>query len=258
RMVATDGGIFSFGDAAFYGSTGGKALAKPIAGMAPTPSGQGYWIVGSDGAIFPFGDAPALGSASALPSVAAVASTPTGAGYWAVSADGALATFGDATDLGHPSGLARPIVGMAVLPAGASAGLPGGPPHPSYGGAGSVAVAGTYGTRPAVTVDPSQPFRTVCGNAPQAAARQANQQNPCNSSNPPNFANEVRSIVQVGDRVFVGGFFPDGWDTGVKPENPSNPPMRYLAELDANTGRPIPNSYFTKNAVIAPNGSCSP
>ena len=32
--VASDGGIFSFGDAGFYGSMGGKALSKPIVGIA--------------------------------------------------------------------------------------------------------------------------------------------------------------------------------------------------------------------------------
>ena len=92
-------------------------MTKPIFGMAPTPSGNGYWLVGSDGAIFPYGDAAALGSATTLRSVAGVASTPSGAGYWAAGADGALATFGDATDLGHPTGaLTKPIVGMAVVP----------------------------------------------------------------------------------------------------------------------------------------------
>jgi hypothetical protein len=281
RMVATDGGIFSFGDAPFFGSAGATALAKPISGMAPTPSGKGYWIVGSDGKIFPFGDAAALGSASALHSVAAVAPTSSGAGYWAVGADGALAAFGDATDLGHPSGtLTRPIVGMAVLPAGAAGAAPGGPGAPAAGGSvpvpstdttvttvpptnavlsyASEPVAGTYGTGPATKVDPSHPFRIVCGNAPKPQPGQAAHQNPCNAANSPNYANEVRGIVQVGDRIFVGGFFPDGWDTGVKPENPSNPPMRYLAELDAKTGRPIPNSFFTRNAVIAPSGDCAP
>ena len=34
RLVASDGGIFSFGDATFYGSTGGLTLNKPIVGMA--------------------------------------------------------------------------------------------------------------------------------------------------------------------------------------------------------------------------------
>ena len=33
-LVATDGGIFSFGDAAFFGSTGAIAINKPIVGMA--------------------------------------------------------------------------------------------------------------------------------------------------------------------------------------------------------------------------------
>ncbi|MDQ1456195.1 MAG: hypothetical protein QOH28_1815, partial [Actinomycetota bacterium] len=48
-MVARDGGIFSFGSAAFHGSTGAMTLNRPIVGMASTPSGNGYWIVASDG-----------------------------------------------------------------------------------------------------------------------------------------------------------------------------------------------------------------
>jgi hypothetical protein len=31
--VASDGGIFSFGDAAYLGSTGNTALNKPVVGM---------------------------------------------------------------------------------------------------------------------------------------------------------------------------------------------------------------------------------
>ena len=34
-LVAADGGIFSFGDAKFFGSTGAIHLNKPIVGMAP-------------------------------------------------------------------------------------------------------------------------------------------------------------------------------------------------------------------------------
>ena len=48
-LVASDGGIFSFGDAAFHGSMGGKPLNKPIVGMAATSDGLGYWLVASDG-----------------------------------------------------------------------------------------------------------------------------------------------------------------------------------------------------------------
>ena len=50
--VAADGGIFSFGDAAFHGSMGGMPLNQPIVGMAPSAGGNGYWEVASDGGIF--------------------------------------------------------------------------------------------------------------------------------------------------------------------------------------------------------------
>ncbi|MDP9401779.1 MAG: hypothetical protein M3P85_00265, partial [Actinomycetota bacterium] len=51
---------------AFRGSTGAIRLNKPIVGMAPTPSGNGYWMVASDGGVFAFGDAAFLGSTGAL------------------------------------------------------------------------------------------------------------------------------------------------------------------------------------------------
>ena len=38
-LVASDGGVFSFGDAAFYGSTGNLTLNRPIVGMAMTVGG---------------------------------------------------------------------------------------------------------------------------------------------------------------------------------------------------------------------------
>jgi hypothetical protein len=64
RLVASDGGIFSFGDAAFYGSAGTQALAAPVVGMTATPDRFGYWVVASNGGIFSFGDAVFLGSPS--------------------------------------------------------------------------------------------------------------------------------------------------------------------------------------------------
>ena len=60
--VASDGGIFSFGDAGFFGSMGGKPLNAPVVGVASTPDGEGYWEVASDGGIFSFGDAGFFGS----------------------------------------------------------------------------------------------------------------------------------------------------------------------------------------------------
>ena len=64
-MVAEDGGIFSFGDAQFYGSMGGQRLNAPVMSMAPDPDGVGYWLVAADGGIFAFG-APFHGSTGHL------------------------------------------------------------------------------------------------------------------------------------------------------------------------------------------------
>ena len=60
--MASDGGIFSFGDAKFYGSTGAIHLNQPVVGMAATATGAGYRFVAADGGIFNFGDATFYGS----------------------------------------------------------------------------------------------------------------------------------------------------------------------------------------------------
>ncbi len=60
-LVASDGGIFTFGDAKFDGAMGGKPLNKPIVGMAVDVATGGYWEVVSDGGIFSF-NAPFFGS----------------------------------------------------------------------------------------------------------------------------------------------------------------------------------------------------
>jgi hypothetical protein len=61
-LVASDGGIFSFG-AVFLGSLGNFTLNAPVTGMAASDDGGGYWMVGADGGAFAFGDAPFWGSA---------------------------------------------------------------------------------------------------------------------------------------------------------------------------------------------------
>ncbi len=65
-LVASDGGIFAFGDARFFGSTGGMGLVRPIRAMTLSPDGSGYWMVASDGGIFAFGSAPFYGSPAGL------------------------------------------------------------------------------------------------------------------------------------------------------------------------------------------------
>jgi len=124
RLVGSDGGIFAFGAARFFGSTGALTLNKPIVGTAPTPSGAGYWLVASDGGIFAFGDARFLGSTGALTlnkPIVGMAPTPSGAGYWLVASDGGIFAFGDARFLGSTGALTlnKPIVGMAPTPSGA-------------------------------------------------------------------------------------------------------------------------------------------
>ena len=61
-MAGSDGGIFNFGTAGFFGSMGGTPLNKPVVGIAASPGGLGYWEVASDGGVFSFGGADFQGS----------------------------------------------------------------------------------------------------------------------------------------------------------------------------------------------------
>ena len=109
-LVGSDGGIFTFGDAQFYGSTGNIRLQRPVVGITPTSRDGGYWLVASDGGIFSFGNAgfygsiPGLGLAPAGSGLAHSLNAPIvgmvpsadGGGYFMVAADGGVFTFGDA------------------------------------------------------------------------------------------------------------------------------------------------------------------
>jgi hypothetical protein len=123
-LTASDGGIFAFGRAGYFGSLGDVRLRSPVVGMAPTPTGKGYWLVAADGGIFALGDAPFWGSAGAIQlnsPIVGMAATPKGDGYWLVAADGGIFNFGPgAPYLGSAGGtrLNSPIVGMAASPKG--------------------------------------------------------------------------------------------------------------------------------------------
>jgi peptidoglycan/xylan/chitin deacetylase (PgdA/CDA1 family) len=121
--VASDGGIFSFANAPFLGSMGGRPLNEPIVGMAATPDGAGYWEVASDGGLFSFGRAQFYGSMGGQPlnePIVGMAATPDGAGYWEVASDGGIFSFGNAQFRGSMGGqpLNAPIVGFAAAPDG--------------------------------------------------------------------------------------------------------------------------------------------
>jgi hypothetical protein len=122
-MVGSDGGVFSSGDAGFYGSTGNLVLNKPVVGMATTPDGKGYWFVASDGGIFSYGDAQFYGSTGNIhlnKPIVGMAATPDGRGYWLVASDGGIFSYGDAGFYGSTGSLHlnQPVVGMTPTPSG--------------------------------------------------------------------------------------------------------------------------------------------
>jgi VCBS repeat-containing protein len=116
-LFASDGGVFTFGNAKFYGSTGGLALHAPVIQMVRTPTSRGYWLLASDGGVFSFGDARFYGSTGGLalhaPIIQMIA-TPSGHGYWLLGSDGGVFSFGDARFYGSTGGLAlhAPVVQM--------------------------------------------------------------------------------------------------------------------------------------------------
>ncbi len=130
-LVGSDGGIFSYGSAQFYGSAGNLALVRPVVGIAPTATRTGYWLVASDGGIFSFGTTQFYGSLPqdgygpadssspkplAAPIVAMVPSSDD-RGYFMVGSDGGVFAFGDATFAGScPSIGGCSGAAVAVIP----------------------------------------------------------------------------------------------------------------------------------------------
>ena len=102
-LVASDGGIFTFGPA-FFGSEGGMHLNQPVVGMAMTADNKGYWLVARDGGIFTFGTAGWHGSVPQVASIAnavGIAADKATGGYWVVGADGSVYAFNASEFRGH-------------------------------------------------------------------------------------------------------------------------------------------------------------
>jgi hypothetical protein len=122
-IVADDGGIFSYGDAAFHGSMGGHTLNAPVVGMAQSQDGGGYLLAASDGGVFTFGNVGfhgSMGGTHLNQPIVGAAITPSGNGYWLVASDGGIFSFGDAPFEGSMGGhpLNKPVVGMAPTASG--------------------------------------------------------------------------------------------------------------------------------------------
>ena len=130
-LVGSDGGIFSFGSAQFYGSMGATHLQRPVVGIVPARDRGGYWLDASDGGVFSFGDTQFYGSIPGLglnpagsglpnslnaPVVSMVPSHDQG-GYLMVASDGGVFAFGDAHFAGSCPGIGGCSGGaVAVMP----------------------------------------------------------------------------------------------------------------------------------------------
>jgi hypothetical protein len=115
--VLSDGGIYTFGDAGFYGSARGKNPPSPVVGMAATPDGRGYWLVLSDGGIYTFGDAGFYGSArgsSPAPTIVGITASTDGGGYLLVASNGEIYSYGDSPYFGDPVTTGSGAAGVAV------------------------------------------------------------------------------------------------------------------------------------------------
>ena len=123
-LLGADGGVFTYGDAGFYGSHA-TGVYSPLVGIARTPDGHGYWIAGNSGVVYNFGDASSGGASSggyyagAAP-VVGITATPKAMGYWLAAADGGVFSFGSAGFYGSMGGKAlnAPVVGIASTPGG--------------------------------------------------------------------------------------------------------------------------------------------
>ena len=192
-LLDAQGGIFTFGDARFYGSVPGlRARGHQIGqarlvGMATTPAGRGYWLLDEYGGMFAFGDARFYGSVPGLRAaghaigparMVGMAATPTGRGYWLLDDQGGMFAFGDARfrgsvpglrAAGHAIGPAR-LVGMAPTRSGRGYWL-----LDDHGGvfnfgdarfAGSLGTAGSPGRAVGLITDGSGGYRIATAEGP--------------------------------------------------------------------------------------------
>jgi len=106
-MVGSDGGVFSFGDARFHGSTGNIHLTKPVVGIVPNADNSGYWLVASDGGVFAF-NARFRGSMGGVRlNRPVVGIARYGSGYFLVASDGGIFNFSNGPFFGSTAANAK-------------------------------------------------------------------------------------------------------------------------------------------------------
>jgi plastocyanin len=117
RVGTSNGGIYTFGAADFFGSKAGSALPSPVVATPGTFDSQGYWLVTADGHTYNYGAAASVGDVPAhlASPIVGAAPTPDNGGLWLVAKDGGVFALGDAAFMGSMGGqhLNSPIVGIS-------------------------------------------------------------------------------------------------------------------------------------------------
>lgn len=91
-VVGSDGGVFTYDGAPFFGSLPGIKVVAKVVSAAWSPTGQGYWILGEDGAVYGFGDAAYKGGYNSFDAATRGSRKPigivaVGSGYKIVALD---------------------------------------------------------------------------------------------------------------------------------------------------------------------------
>ena len=117
-LVAADGGVFSFGDASFFGSMGGSHLNSPSSAWPPTPApgATGWWPpTAACSHSTPPMSVPPEGAGSPGPSSAwPRRQTAAGTGWWAPTAASSASVTPASSGPWARTLLNAPVVGMAA------------------------------------------------------------------------------------------------------------------------------------------------
>src|SRR3954452_11943515 len=119
-IVTGAGQVVNYGRDGSYTAPSSKS---PIAGIAPTPTRNGGWLVRQDGTVHNFGDAKHYGDMRGKKlngPMRGITAHPNGKGYWLLGSDGGIFSFGAVAFHGSTGNmhLNAPVVGMAAHPSG--------------------------------------------------------------------------------------------------------------------------------------------
>ncbi|MGE0880804.1 MAG: hypothetical protein AB7L13_20500 [Acidimicrobiia bacterium] len=111
--------VQAFGAAPAVSAVEDRALNGIAVAIAPTATGQGFWVASATGDVLPYGDAVGQGTLTNLrlnQPIVGMAATTSGNGYWLVASDGGVFAFGDARFYGSTGSirLNQPVVGIAA------------------------------------------------------------------------------------------------------------------------------------------------